>query len=233
MTERKRDMTILIVALLVWGTLMLAHPTHAVGKAVLWRLSTSDIVHATAIFVKPVLVFGFWKLSAVLGQQRPLVAIGLSFYVLGQIAMLSAGAVSGWITPAVYEPVMVAQHQGGGITADGATAMQLGRFSSLINQGYAHIYTILVSTALLLWSLAWNRGGSAGVGLRGLGLIVGGGILLWEFSGQFDVTPGRMAIVAAGHTLWGLAAAAAIGWGSQTAEISAPAAGAGKETQHA
>jgi hypothetical protein len=233
MAERKRDMSILIAALLIWGTLMLAHPTHAIGKPLLWRFSLSDLVHGAAIFVKPVLVYGFWKLTAALGQHRPLVAIGLSFYVLGQIAMLSAGAVSGWITPAVYEPLMIAQHHGGSMGIDRSVATEIGQFSTSINHGYAHVYTILVSTALLLWGLAWSARGSAAIVVKALGVTVGGGILLWEASGQFDVTAGTMAIVAAGHTLWGLAAAASIGWSSDEGDVAANASVAGIEEQHA
>lgn len=208
MSECRRDAHILAAAILLWATIMLVHPSHGGGPPVFWRFALADLVHGIGLVTKPVLIYAFWRLSLWLGIDRPLVAIALAFFCLGQVAMLSAGVVSGWITPAVQLNMHGLGH-GNGLIVDPSVTAAIGRFSATINHGFATVYTALVSGAILLWSIGWTQRTILEPLIRYSGIVIGAGLLLWQLSGVFMVSASTMIIVALSHTAWAVAAATA------------------------
>jgi hypothetical protein len=175
--------------------IMALHPTHA-GPPDGGHLDMVVVVHAAAIGAAPVLAFGAAMLTRHLGFARPLPVLGLIFYLFGVASVMLAAAMSGLVVPQI-----VAE----GPIDLGDEADRLRNFiiyTHWLNQAFAQIHVALVSIAILLWSIAWPRGGVVSWFLRGLGLIIGVGILTWQLSGHLHLNVLGMGHVVAVHGLW-------------------------------
>ena len=134
---------------------------------------------------------------------------GLASFSLAIVAMLAAAAISAFVTPLVPELFGSNAHAAPtGHSLSSIAATNLGLFSWLINQAFARFYVTLASLAILFWAFAWRRDDVLNQAIAVLGIAVGGGILLWQLSGQFQPRPGPMMFVAAGHAGWFVLAAA-------------------------
>jgi hypothetical protein len=203
---RRSDAAILLAAITTWAIVMSFHPVHSAQPPILWRFAISDLVHGVALFVKPLLLYGFWRLSRLLGADRHLVGIALCFYALGDVAMLCAGTVSGWITPAVVDQVRASPE------LDQSMWASLGRLSVWMNRGFANVNVLLTSVAYLLWALALPGRSAAALLLRTAGVVSGGVVLIWQAAGTFEPSPSNMMLVAVGQSSWVVLVALAMGW---------------------
>jgi hypothetical protein len=159
----------------------------------------NSMVHATAIVATPLQVFGLLLLTRFQGD-RPLTQLALVFYAFGAVAIVSAATMSGLVMQQLTE----AAHTPGASTT-GIDFQSLANQTHWLNQGFANVYTGLASLAVLIWSLSW-QGASAWI-MRGVGVLLAGGILAWQLSGTLVLNVHGMAAVAFAQMLWMLLAA--------------------------
>jgi hypothetical protein len=198
----------LILGSVAYIALMAVHPSH-VGPPILGHLSLSALVHGTALFVLPILAFGFVTLAGRLGLDRPLPALGLSFYAFSAMIVMLAGTMSGLVIPEIVE---AAHDPPRGAPADPeALRVQLqglANYTIWLNRSFAQVHVALFSVAMTLWSLAWPARGVGDWVVRALGLVVGAGVLVWQISGTLalEAQHGALAVTLL-HSLWTIMAA--------------------------
>lgn len=198
----------LILGSVAYILLMAVHPSH-VGPPVLGHLSLSALVHGTALFITPILAFGYAVLAWRLGLDRPLPALGLSFYAFAAIIVMLAGTMSGLVIPEIAE---AAHDPPRGAPADPealrAQLQQLATYTIWLNRSFAQLHVGLFSVAMVLWSFAWPSRGLADWIVRILGLAIGAGVLAWQLSGSLTLNAQHGALaVALAHSLWTIMAA--------------------------
>ncbi len=200
----------LILGAIAYIALMAVHPSH-VGAPIVGHLSLSALVHGTALFVGPVLAFGYAALTAKLGLTRPLPLLGLAFCFFGALFGMMAGTMSGLVIPEIVQAahVRVPAHSGPVDTeALQRTLQAAANYTVWLNRSFAQVHYAMFSIAMILWSIAWTQGGVVGWVVRGLGLSIGIATLLWQISGASNLEAQHGALmVTLGHMLWTLIAA--------------------------
>lgn len=158
------------------------------------------------------LAFGFVALTRFIGFQRPLAVLALTFYAFGTVAVMGAATMSGFVMPQLVE----AAHAPGAAQT-GVYYQGLAQLTHWLNQGFAHVHVALMSVALALYALAWPGKGVPAWAMRGLGLVVGVGVLAWQLSDTLVLNVHGMGAVVIAHGVWTLAAAAALWHGAKAA----------------
>jgi hypothetical protein len=200
----------LILGSILYIALMAVHPSH-IGPPVLGHFSLSALVHGTALFINPLLAFGFIALTIRLGLDRPLPVLGLSFYLFSALLVMIAAIMSGFIIP---EIVAVGHNPPRG--PDGAVIdpeglrVRLQAFADYtvwLNRSFAHVSAALFSVAMILWSIAWSARGFVGWVVRSLGVLLGLAVLAAQLSGHLNMEAqhGALAVTLA-QSLWTLLA---------------------------
>lgn len=175
--------------------LMMAHPTH-VGTIQIGPFDINVVVHAVAVLATPLLVFGAFALTALIG--RPLAGLAFAFYLIACTAIVSAATMSGFVMTMLVD----AAHAPGASQA-GVPFQGLANLTHWQNQAYACVYTGLAAIAVLLWSIAWREAPVQ----RVLGVAVGGGTLAWMLTGTLTLNIHGMLLVTLGQAAWMLFAA--------------------------
>jgi hypothetical protein len=200
----------LILGAIAYIALMAVHPSH-VGAPVLGHLSLSALVHGTALATAPVLAFGYVALSARLGFDRVLPGLGLSFALLGIVFGAIAGTMSGLVMPEIMTAAHGAGRPGAMPVDPAALQAQLqaaANYTVWLNRSFAQVHYAMFSIAMIFWCIAWTQRGVAGWVVRGLGFVIGAGVLAWQLSGTSNLDPQHGALVVTlGHMLWTLMSA--------------------------
>ncbi len=71
-----------------------------------------------------------------------------------------------------------------------------------INQGFARIFSVAASLAIILWSISALRNGGLGRGVAIYGCVIPPLIILGIVTGHLRLDVHGMAIVVLGHTIW-------------------------------
>jgi hypothetical protein len=200
----------LIVGASAYIALMVVHPSHT-GAPVLGHLSLSALVHGTALFVGPLLGFGYAALAARLGLTRPLPAMGLVFCSVGVVFGMLAGTMSGLVIPEIMQAAHIPA--GHPHSADPATLQRTlqaaANYTVWLNRSFAQVHYAMFSIAMIFWCIAWTQSGVTGWVARGFGLVVAIGLLGWQISGTSNLEARHGALVVTlGQMLWTLMAAA-------------------------
>jgi hypothetical protein len=201
----------LVLGTIAYIALMAVHPSH-VGPPVLGHLSLSALVHGTALFVNPILAFGFLVLAMRLGLDRPLPALGLSFYAFSAVLVLLAATMSGLVIPAILDAAQNPPRAHDGAVVDPEALQQrlqaLANYTVWLNRSFAQVHVALFSVAMILWSLAWPSRHVSDWIVRILGVLVGAAVIAWQLSGSLALEAQHGALVVTlGHSLWTLIAA--------------------------
>jgi len=175
--------------------LMMAHPSH-VGTMQVGPFDINVIVHAVAVLATPLLVYGAFALTRLI--DRPLAGLAFAFYALACVAIMSAAIMSGFVMT-----MLVTTAHTPGASHTGIEFQGIANLTHWQNQAYANVYTGLAAIAVLLWSIAW-RGATV---QRVLGVIVGGGTLVWMLTGTLTLNIHGMLLVTLGQAVWMLFAA--------------------------
>lgn len=201
----------LIVGSIAYIALMAVHPSH-IGAPILGHLSLSALVHGTALFINPLLAFGFVTLAMRLGLNRPLPLLGLSFYLFSALIVMMAAIMSGLVIPEIVQAGQNPPRGHDGAVID-PEALQvrlqtLANYTVWLNRSFAQVHVALFSIAMLLWSIAWPSRAFADWIVRILGIMIGLAVLAWQLSGHLDMEAQHGALVTTlGHSLWTLLAA--------------------------
>ena len=114
---------------------------------------TDRLVHGLLIAFIVAQLFAFCRFTRRQGVDRAPVLLGLILYALGAVAMIGAALVDGFLVPAVGESYLSAPQS----TADMGFALL--RFCSIAIQLFTKSGVILISAAILSWSVSLIRGG--------------------------------------------------------------------------
>lgn len=199
----------LTIGAIAYIALMAVHPSH-VGAPVLGHLSLSALVHGTALFAGPLLAFGYAALAARLGLSRPLPVLGLVFCSAGVVFGMMAGTMSGLVIPEIMQAARIPAEQAHGVDRVGLqqTLQAAANYTVWLNRSFAQVHYAMFSIAMIFWCLSWTQAGVAGWVVRGLGLVIGVGVLGWQISGASNLEAQHGALVVTlGHMLWTLMAA--------------------------
>jgi len=157
---------------------MVFHPTGAdvVTHANFARQAVLNIgVHSVAITAVPVLFLGLLGVSLRLGPSD-LTNAALVAYGFGGAAVMCAAVASGFVATSVIEQILTVE------TARD-TYQALLKYTGMWNQGFATVYVVASSVAILLWSAAIMKSAAMARAAGVAGIALGGGILLAFFGG--------------------------------------------------
>jgi uncharacterized membrane protein YvlD (DUF360 family) len=184
---------------------MAAHPRGGSGQSLrdgesLSRAGVAAVVsHSIGIAALPLLLVGFWGLSRRLGWESAPVRLAFAAYALATAAVLNAAVMSGFVATGVAMSIRPE-------TAEVAKAVAaLYAYTFVLNQGFAKVYVVASSAAIVLWSLRGIRlgGGWRAAGIFGLlaGAVPAAGVLASALPLNVHGF-GIVVLVQAAWTLW-------------------------------
>jgi hypothetical protein len=149
MTDTRLGGAAMIAAAVAGILVMAVHPTsHALLAP--GKFSTvamlGEAVHIVAIITTPIAFLGALALARHTDSPNRLAITGLAIYGFALAAIMCAAIFSGLVAIPILQK-MVEQPQ------SAAEWEGFAAFSGIVNQGFARIYTILVSIAIALWSV--------------------------------------------------------------------------------
>jgi hypothetical protein len=162
------------------------------------QVHLNALVHGVALAGVPILFLGLLGLARRLAPSD-LATAALVSYAFGGMAVLSAAVASGFVAPAMIEHMLDAEGPAR------STYEALLAYSGHVNQGFATVYVVASSVAILLWSTAIVRSGRMARTVGIVGAVIGVGVLLAFFSGhlRLDVHGfGLVTFAQAGWTVW-------------------------------
>lgn len=169
----------LITGSLASMLIMVLHPTggDVVNSANFGQMAALNIgVHSLGIATVPVLLVGLVGVSRRLGHSDPANA-ALVAYGFGGVAVMGAAVASGFVATPVIQQILT------GDAASRDVYQALLKYTGLWNQGFASVYLVASSVAILLWSSAILKSATMARAAGVAGIVVGGGILLAFFGG--------------------------------------------------
>jgi hypothetical protein len=168
----------LIAGSLASVLVMVFHPTGAdvVTHANFAQQAALNIgVHSAAIAAIPVLFLGLLGVSRRLGPSD-LTNAALVAFGFGGAAVMCAAVASGFVATPVIEQMLTVE------TARD-TYQALLKYTGMWNQGFANVYLVASSVAILLWSAAILKSAAMARAAGVAGIAVGCGILIAFFGG--------------------------------------------------
>jgi hypothetical protein len=149
MTDTRLGGAAMIAAAIAGIIIMAVHPASH-GLLTPGQFSTvaaiGEAVHIVAIITLPIAFLGALALARHMDSPNRVAMSALAIYGFALVAIMSAATFSGLVAIPSLQRV-VEQPQSAGEWRGFAT------YSGVVNQGFARIYTILVSIAIALWSI--------------------------------------------------------------------------------
>lgn len=196
MTDDRKS-GIALVAGSVGGVITMAiHPTNAA------TLPLAGPAHSLALVSVLLLFLGACGLTQRIAAIDRIAFTAIVTFAFACVAILVAGAVSGFIIPSII------QHMNRDVP-DAAHEWHIvidGIFQ--INQGFARIYSVAASGAIILWSISAIRNGGLGRASAIYGCIVGPLIIIGIGIGHLRLDVHGMTVVAFAQVIWFVA----VGW---------------------
>jgi hypothetical protein len=152
-------------------------------------------VHAAAIAAAPVLTLGFFALYRSIGIANPAAALAFFAYLFGALAVMLAASMSGIVAPRLIELRLEP-------ATDQAIVHGLLRLEWYLNQAFANIHVGFFSAAIALFAVAWPERGALATAIQTVGILVGVGVVAWQFSGMLTLDVHGMGAVVLAHGVW-------------------------------
>ena len=195
-----RSAAIALVAGSLAGLVTMAlHPT---GREVVDNAATgasnvlATAVHALALLGQPLLLAGTLALTLRLRARRDLAIGAYVFFALAVVAVLIAGAASGYISPHVIAGL------DGASDTERAAMMDALHYTGELNQAFAKVYVLLAGVAFILWSAAMLSGHELSRALAAYGVVLGAAMLLGVASGRLTLDIHGFGAVVLGQGVW-------------------------------
>jgi hypothetical protein len=184
---------------------MSLHPTGHVAPDQLESMIPMLIaVHALALACVPLMFLGALGLSRHVAGRGHLALTGLIAYTFALLAVMNAAVADGLVTPSVLRQMVA--------SAGAPQAVDLWRMIShynfYVNQGYAQVFVVASSVAIILWSASTWRGKELPRGLSIYGCILGAITLIALFSGHLNLDKHGFGIIIFGQAGWFIVAGA-------------------------
>lgn len=186
----------ILVSVLLMSITMGLHP---VGGDIDHLIRVTPLIvftHTIAIISVPVLIYGSWGLSRLLGSGSGLVQAAFITFSAGLAAVLGAAALNGLAVPIFVSGLADANER----TLE--TASLILRYGFSLNQAFDVIFIIFACGAVILWSVAILRTRRLPAWLAVIGLVAGASALV-TLAGGYVLTDLRgFRIFMAGFILW-------------------------------
>ena len=193
---------------------MAVHPTGHITQAQLdSAIRMLIIVHSFALFLIPVQFLGAWGLSRRLAGTVRLEVVGLVFYAMALIAVMSAAVADGLVTPSVFRKIVESANSEASVN----TWQMFSRYTFAWNQAYAQVFVAASSAAILAWSVAMWKSGTFSRGLGIYGCILSIATVAVLFSGHLVLDAHRFGAVVLGQAIWFVIAGAKL-WNEAPAQ---------------
>ncbi len=192
----------LMVAALLEIPVMMHHPSvrapDVAQSIVLLRqvASVSAWVHGLLIALMLICFFGLTEFALWRGIRRPLIRVGLIAYGFGVVAMIMAASVSGFITAVVAARVPATT------ATDLSIAGGLFIFCGVLNRAMANLATVLMSAAIIAWSLTFFRRAWFERVLGVVGIAVGVWTFMAQVTGALQLDVHGMLLVVVLQSVW-------------------------------
>ena len=148
MTRDRQSALALLVGSVAWIVTMALHPTGGSFEKIVRISSVIVGTHSLAIATIPLVLFGFWGLTARLGSDRGLPLLALITYAFGSVAALCAAVINGLTLPAFAKQLAEAD------PASRDLAHLVVDYGSTMNAGFARVFMVATAVAVLLWSIS-------------------------------------------------------------------------------
>ncbi len=206
--QRTRAAGIAIAAATVISTIFVAMDRSGGGTNALEILQgiaglqvLKEVVHGVAIASVCAYAFGYATLARRLGLQKPLVLAGLTFYLLGCVAMIGATILDGFVTTHIAMDAIT------GSPEKIKFAYSLIYFIGTVLNDLAKLGWILQAAGTLAWSIALLHkiGFNRAIGVTGF--VSSGLVVALIAASPVDMTMTSLLSVLFAQLIWNLAAA--------------------------
>jgi hypothetical protein len=192
MTDTRKAGLALVAGTLGGLVTMAVHPTsHSSNLAIV-----SGAAHSLALVSVLVLFLGTFGLTRLLNGADRLAFCALVVFGFAVVAVLNAGAVSGFIVPGILRLMERADP-----SAEPQWRIAVASVFQ-INQAFSRIYSIATATAIVFWSIAAMRRG----GLPGLisiyGCVVSPIVALFVIVGHLRMDVHGFGVVVISQAIW-------------------------------
>lgn len=151
---------------------MALHPAGGSFEHLLKITKVIVIAHTIAILSVPIILFGFLGLHKSFDQAQSLSIFAFLIMALGNIAVLNAAALNGWVLPMFINSYKDA-------TPDVIEAIRpILKYNSTLNHAFDYIFIGATCIAILLWSIAILRIKTFPVWLAYFGILLNVGFLM-------------------------------------------------------
>jgi len=158
-------------------------------------------VHALALASLPVLFLGALALSRRVARPARYEVAGLVLYGFALAAAMCAAVMSGFVGSALAREIV-----------DAVPPSEAWRivfhYNSHVNQGFAQVYVVASSLAIVLWSAAILRSAALARGVGIYGCVLGPIILLAVLSGHLRLGVHGFGLIVLGQAAWFIASGA-------------------------
>jgi hypothetical protein len=153
-------------------------------------------VHTLALMSMPVLFFGALGLSQHLGVSDRFSIAALVAYGFAMGAGMNAAVFSGLVAPSLARNIL----------ASDSSAAETWRiafhYNGALNQGFARVFVVASSVAILLWSSSILRGAALSRGVAIYGCILGPVTVIAVLSGHLRLDVHGFGMVVLGQAVW-------------------------------
>ena len=196
MTDNRKSGLALIAGSLGMIITMAVHPHGAVAAAQVESMARNlTIVHSLALASLVVLFLGAFGLSHRLKSADRFDTIGLALFAFASVAVMNAAVMDGLVAPNIMRRIVEAGASGG------ESWRVVFRYNFEVNQGFARLYAVTSSVAIIFWSLSILRNRTLTRGLAIYGCVIGVASVIAVVSGLGMDVHGFGAVVL-GQAIW-------------------------------
>lgn len=153
------------------------------------------LVHGTAIAGVPMVFVGLLGLARRLAPSE-LTTPALVTFATGGVAVVCAAVMSGFVATPVIARIVAAD------PATRVTYEALLTYTSLLNQGFAKVFVVASSVAIVLWSVAILRSGRLQRAAGIAGAVVGGLVLIAFLTRQVRLDIHGFGLITFAQSAW-------------------------------
>lgn len=183
---------------------MINHPTGAEvlsqGEKGMHAIQVNVYAHSLAIAATPLVFFGFYGLSRLIGIDRLRIQAALASYLFSAAAVICAAVCSGFGATGLAKLAMKEESQ-----AVRDMMMVVFHYNGALNQGFSKIYVVGSSIAFLLWASYFLKSKGFGKSFGIAGIVIGVASLLTFSAGVLRLDVLGFGIFFFAQSLWMIA----------------------------
>ena len=193
---------------------MLFHPHGAIKAEQVESMARNlTLVHSLALASLMVLFLGALGLSRQLRNADHFDIVGLVLFAFASVAVMNAAVMDGLVAPNVMRRIVEAGAGGG---ESWRVAL---RYNFEVNQGFARLYAVTSSIAIIFWSISILRNRALGRGVGIYGCLFGAVAVVVVFSGRVGMDVHGFGAVVLGQAIWFVTVGASL---CQSKRVDAP-----------